>query len=363
MKVLALCAAPEISPSTRYRLSQYVGPLGRLGIQLDIRPFLNSAEYARFYERTNIASRLRTVAGPLLRRFSDALSARDADVILVQREALFFGPAFFEWLARFAAGKPVLLDLDDAVHIPYRSERYGSIGAALKFFGKTDSLIRSSRMVICGGEPLAKYVSALGGDSFVIPTVVDPQVFTPTEKENDPPVVGWIGTPSTAPFLEAILPAVRRAAERHNFSLLVRGASAGTLSLDGLDVDIKPWTLESEVDDFRSIDIGLYPLVETESVSRAYLEGKSGFKAIQYLTLGIPYIVSPVGVAGAIGESGITHLEARSEAEWEEALETLLSDPSLRRRMGDAGRLHALANYDLNIWAKRLAEAIQHAAS
>ena len=363
MKVLGLCAAPEISASTRYRLAQYVEPLRRRGINLEVRPFLSSEQFARFYQNTGTAARLGVVARPLARRFFDALDARKADVILVQREALFFGPAIFEWLARTVGKTPMTLDLDDAVHIPYRSERYGRLGTALKFFGKTDALIRASSSVICGGRPLAEYVERLGVKSVVIPTVVDPEKFVPRETGNDLPVVGWIGTASTAPFLRSILPAIRKAASTHEFLLRVRGTGDVPLDLEGIHADVRPWRLDTEIEDFRSIDIGLYPLVETDAVSRAYLEGKSGFKAVQYLTLGIPYIVSPVGVAGEIGEPGVTHLEARNEEEWEIALNRLLSEPDLRRRMGEKGRNHALKNYDLETWAGRLADVLRADAS
>ena len=363
MKVLGLCAAPEISASTRYRLTQYVEPLRQRNVDLQVRPFLDSEQYARFYDDTGAVARIGTVAGPLVRRFFDALDARKADVIFVQREALFFGPAIFEWLARNVGRTPMVLDLDDAVHIPYRSERYGRLGTALKFFGKTDALIRASRTVICGGRPLAEYVERLGAKSVVIPTAVDPGKFTPREGVNDVPVVGWIGTPSTAPFLRSILPAIRGAARHHEFLLRVRGAGDVPLDLEGVNSDVRPWRLETEIADFRSIDVGLYPLVETDAVSRAYLEGKSGFKAVQYLTLGVPYIVSPIGVAAEIGEAGATHLEARNEVEWEAALDLLLSDKYLRRRMGEAGRKHALQHYDLETCADRLADVLRTAAS
>ena len=363
MKVLGLCAAPEISASTRYRMTQYVEPLRRRGIDLEVRPFLTSEQYARFYEKTDATARIGVVAWPLMRRFVDALDARKADVIMVQREALFFGPPIFEWIARNVGRTPMVLDLDDAVHIPYHSERYGRLGSALKFFGKTDALIRASRAVICGGRPLAEYVERLGAKSFVVPTVVDPNTFAPTISENDPPAVGWIGTPSTAPFLCSIMPAIRKAARKHDLLLRVRGTGDVPLDLEGIHADVQPWRLETEVADFRSIDIGLYPLVRTETVSQAYLEGKSGFKAVQYLTLGIPYIVSPVGVAAEIGEAGVTHLEARSDEEWEATLDRLLSDRDLRRRMGIEGRKHALQHYDLQNWADRLVDILRAAAS
>ena len=71
------------------------------------------------------------------------------------------------------------------------------------------------------------------------------------------------------------------------------------------------WSLEREVEDFQSFDIGLYPIVDD-----GWSAGKSGFKAIQYMAVGIPHVVTPLGACAEIGEPGVTHFCASSRDEW-----------------------------------------------
>jgi glycosyltransferase involved in cell wall biosynthesis len=115
--------------------------------------------------------------------------------------------------------------------------------------------------------------------------------------------------------------------------------------------------MEREIEDFQSFDIGLYPIAADEWAS-----GKSGFKAIQYMAVGIPYVASPVGACREIGEPNVTHLLASTKDEWVEALASLLSDKELRERLGRAGRAHATEHYTVAVQADKLAEALREAA-
>ena len=90
--------------------------------------------------------------------------------------------------------------------------------------------------------------------------------------------------------------------------------------------------------------------------------GKSGFKAIQYMSVGVPYVATPVGASAEIGEAGVTHLFASTPDEWYGALETLIVDAGRRREMGAAGRLHAVAHYGLPDQADKLNQALREAA-
>ncbi|MEQ1761623.1 MAG: glycosyltransferase family 4 protein [Pyrinomonadaceae bacterium] len=361
LKVLAICSFPAAFPSTRYRLLQYIEPLRELGVEMEYRPFFNAEEHRGYFDDPRIFQRLSTVVRPLIRRFVDIVRASKADVVFVQREALPFGPGFFEFAYR-TVGPPIVLDLDDAVYIPYQAGRYGKLGRILKFYGKSDRLIRSAHTVVCGGQFLADYVNKRGGRAVAIPTTVDKDIFAPAERRSDVPVLGWIGTPSSFPYLKAIFPAIARLAKKHRFKLLLCGTGEDDIAIEGLEIDNQPWSLETEVDDFRSLDIGLYPLVENEHQSLEFIQGKSGFKAIQYLALGIPYVVSPVGVAASIGEPGVTHFEARTENDWVENLDRLLTDRTLRNEMGKHGREHFLREYDLEKWATVLAQILKDAA-
>ncbi len=364
MKVLALASYPVEAAATRYRLVQFVSPLAERGIQLTVSPFLNPRIFQSFYRRVELP---RTIAGlglATLRRFGDVWRARGADVLLVQREAMIFGPPLIEWLATKVGDCPMVLDLDDATYVPYVSPTHGRLGAKLKWFGKTDELIRRAKVVTCGNPSIAEYVTRKGTRAVVIPTVVDTEQFRPASgQKNDVPVLGWVGTHSTYPFLRSIFPALQRLARRHRFRLKVVGAGHQAEEIPGVEVEYLDWNLAREIEDFRSIDIGLYPLTTIDSAPSEWLAGKSGFKAVQYMAIGIPYVVTPVGVCAEMGVAGETHLPASTPAEWEEALAALLSDENLRRQMGEVGRAHALQHYSVAAQADKLAHALREAAA
>ncbi|MGI8566741.1 MAG: hypothetical protein ACR2LZ_09695, partial [Pyrinomonadaceae bacterium] len=246
MKVLALASYPIEAAATRYRLYQFVAPLAERGITLEIRPLLDSRLFASLYRREEMP---RTAAGLLtaaLRRLGDVIEAREADVLLVQREAMMFGPPVVEWLATRVGQCPMVLDLDDATYVPYTSPTYGRLGSALKWFGKTDDLIRWAKVVTCGNPLIAEYVRSKGARAVVIPTVVDTTLFRPRPEgasEREVLTLGWIGTHSTYPFLESLFPVLQRLAGVHRFGLKVIGAGRNDVSVPGVEVENLDWSL------------------------------------------------------------------------------------------------------------------------
>ena len=362
MRVLGLSSYPVESAATRFRLTQFVEPLAAEGITLEIVSFLNRSQFADLYAPQRTASKLLSLVPSILKRVSLLKDVRRYDVLFVQREAMFFGPAIFEWLYRRTSGAPMVLDLDDATYVSYVSPSYGRAGSFLKFFGKTDKLIKSSRVVTCGNRYIAEHVESLGTKAVVIPTVVDTDEFRPTVRSNEVPLIGWIGTHSTYPFLEWLFPVLEKLAEKHRFALKIVGANKSDIRLKGIDVVNLPWELDREIEHFQSLDIGLYPMTLSGSANEEWLQGKSGFKAIQYMAVGVPFVMSPIGVAGEIGEPGVTHLNATSEQDWYTHLNKLLSDDAFRSRMGEAGRRHSLENFTVELQATLLAKTLREAS-
>ena len=93
-----------------------------------------------------------------------------------------------------------------------------------------------------------------------------------------------------------------------------------------------------EVEDFQSFDIGVYPITVSGSANEQWILGKSGFKAIQYLAVGTPFVMSPVGVCAEIGQVNETHFNAESLEDWYNSLSRLIADAELRSTMGARGR-------------------------
>lgn len=358
IKVLALASYPERSAATRFRIAQFAEGLRDREISVELSPFLSDEQFQNLYTRRGVFSKLTGIIRPLIRRMALSKQISQFDVMFVQREAVFFGPAFFENLYLRLKKLPMVLDLDDATYVAYESPTYGKFGSLLKFFGKTDKLIDRSDLVICGNRFIAEYAEKRGAKTVVIPTIVDTEIFRPNEKEGELPVIGWIGTHSTFPFLESIFPVLSDLSSKHRFKLKVVGAGKEDLVIPGVEVENLRWELSREVEDFRSFDIGVYPMDGLGKLDPAWLAGKSGFKAIQYLAVGIPFVMTPIGVCAEIGEEGKTHFNANNSEDWYNSLDALLSDASLRKSMGHEGRKHSLANYSLEHYSNILAESL-----
>lgn len=363
MKVLALTSYPTEAAATRYRLAQFVGPLAERGISLAIHPFLDSKLFEQLYKQGSLPSKAFGFLKSAVLRLADIKAAGEADLVLIQREAMMFGPPAIEWLCARVLKRPIVLDLDDATYVPYTSPTYGGLGKGLKWFSKTDDLIRWATVVTCGNRSIAEYVSNKGALARIIPTVVDTDIFRPSagRAAGDPVVLGWIGTHSTFPYLESIFPVLQVLSRDYSIRLKVVGAGKDQVRIPGVEVENLPWNMEREVQDFQSIDVGLYP-IDAALYSGKWAAGKSGFKAIQYMAVGIPYVATPVGGSTELGEAGTTHFFASSQEEWRTALEDLIANPDKRMQMGAAGRRRATEDYNLPAQADKLAAAFHEAA-
>jgi glycosyltransferase involved in cell wall biosynthesis len=156
----------------------------------------------------------------------------------------------------------------------------------------------------------------------------------------DKPVIGWTGSHSTLKYLDPVVPLLASISKRYGAKVLIICNKPPAFSFPGL-VYI-PWSEETEVADLRKIHIGLMPLVQD-----AWSEGKCGFKLIQYLSLGIPAVASPVGINRKIIDQGQNGFLCTSETEWEDALRTLLHDSTLRQKFGQSGREKIIREYSI----------------
>ena len=387
MKVLAFMTNTEQTACTRFRLLQYRPHLEAAGITLDARPLLDEKlEKALYRTGGHLGPKAFGITKALAKRTMDTLNGFNADAIFILREASLVGPPVIEWVLSKAGRRPVIFDLDDPIWKSYSSPTYGPLAMLFKMPKKADTIFRLATHITAGNEYVANYARKLNPNVSVIPTVVDTDRFTPREldtppaagststsnannksntkstnnaNKNDVPVVGWIGSHSTAPYLRRILPALQAAAWKTPFKLHIIGSRTpltlpGSKQLPGTEVIRKPWTLESEIPSFQELDIGLYPIIRDK-----WSVGKSAFKAVQYGAVGIPTIASPVGAAEKVVRHGETGLLANSTEEWIDAVTTLVKDKELRTKMGKAAREHIVENYSLAKWAPRMVEIIR----
>lgn len=354
MNLLVFVPYPVEGASNRYRVNQYVPYLQQHGVRCDLRPFLTPELYRMIYRPGRWLDKARLLPGRLWQRVLDTLDARRYDAVLVHRECLPVGPALIESVVA-RLGAPLIYDFDDAIYLPDQSP----LKNALKHPAKVPAIIRLATQVIVCNEHLRSYCQPLNPRVTVIPTVVDTDRFCARKAASSggPIRLGWVGSHSTARYLERIAPALRAVARRHPIELVVVGAGS-EVYMDGVSVRNQPWRLDTEVEDFRSFDIGVYPLEDDD-----WVQGKGGFKTIQFMAVGVPAVVSAVGANRTIVQDGETGFLVDSTSAWVDRLLRLIEDPALRLRLGEAGRRVAVERYSMQAHAPRLLEVIRAAAA
>jgi glycosyltransferase involved in cell wall biosynthesis len=278
----------------------------------------------------------------------------DYDLVYIYKEVALLGPPLIERYISMK-GVPIIFDLDDAIfmHSPSTSpvNRYFRL---LKFPGKTGTICRLASHVIAGNPYLASYSSRFNQNVTVVPTTIDTAKYTleGPKVAADPPLIGWSGSYSTVHHLNTVRRALMRLAEKERFRVRVIGTDS--YQIDGVEVEAMPWRSETETADLSPIDIGIMPLPDDE-----WARGKCGCKALQYMALGIPTICSPVGVNTKIIQDDENGLLATTEDQWIEKLTRLLHSPSLRERLGKAGRATVEAEYSMSMHAPRVHKILE----
>jgi len=321
----------ERGASTRYRVLAYRPRLEAAGFETRVR-----------FPREASASGPARPAWRAVDLLQDLLGPAVEDLLFIHRKT--YPPPLARWLRR--RSRPLVFDLDDALDLPPPSRALGPAALA-RYRRNFEATTGAADLVLCGNRELAARLPH--GRYELLPTPVDTDRFSPAAAGKPAgKTLGWVGHADNLDYLESISDPLREVARRHTGLRLVVVADRPP-RLPGLDVEFRAWSLEREVSCFRGIAVGLMPLADTP-----WARGKCAFKAIQYMALGIPAVVSPVGMNRQVIDDGRNGFLAGSPEQWVEALDRLLSDADLAARIGREGRRTAVRDYSLDVTAGRL---------
>lgn len=327
-------------PSARFRVRQFLPHLRKHGIEM--------REYwSRFGAYPGPARWTRPIwaAGNLAHRTLQVAAARNADLTLLQREFL----SSYATLEG-ATKRPRVFDLDDAVFLL----RGGRAAAAI---------LRRCDAAICGNSFLANWALRHCSRVTIIPTAVDTERYrptTPVHGEKPRQVIGWIGSSANADYLRMIEPALARvlAGNRNCRLKIICDRPPELRNLNSSQVIFSRWSEETEIAEMSEFSIGIMPLRDSD-----WARGKCSFKMLQYMALGLPVVVSPVGMNAEVLHRANVGFGAATELEWESALAALLSEPGLRSRLGLAGRAVVEEFYSVNAVTPLLANTLTEVAT
>jgi glycosyltransferase involved in cell wall biosynthesis len=335
------------------RFYQYFPDLAKAGLQVEVQPLFDDASLSARYTAGQYG--LKVVAQSFASRFACLWQRKKFDVLWIEKEALPWWPVCLE--SSLLVGLPYVLDFDDAVFHNYDLHRFGWVRY---FYGKRlDRLMAGAALVVGGNEYLASRARAAGASWVeVLPTVIDLDRYAvkPISKIYADSLlrIVWIGSPSTACYLEMLREPLQALSLRVPFVLRVIGA---TVDWPGVNFECVQWTQDTEVASLAECTVGVMPLQDS-----AWERGKCGYKLIQYMSCSLPVVASPVGVNTEIVEDGTNGFCAATGTDWVVALERLLTDAELRSRMGRVGRLHVEAKYCLQVTGPRMVELLNKSA-
>jgi len=340
--IIFLCPYPKGgAPSQRFRFEQYLDLLKEQGFTYQIEGFLDEKTNQILYKPGQTGKKLIGVMLGFLRRIYLLFSIPKADFVFIHREATPIGPPFIEWIIAKLLRKKIIYDFDDAIWLKDASG-VNNFMLRLKWQQKVSRICQWSYNISAGNAYLCAYAKQFQPQVALVPTTIDTEQHHNRIKQqsNQPLTIGWTGSHSTMKYLKSIERVLQQLEEQFDFQFVVISNRPPELALKNLK--FIQWNEANEVEDLLQLHIGLMPLPDDP-----WARGKCGFKALQYLALGIPALVSPVGVNTKIVEHGVNGYVCATDHDWHKYLSILLQDAELRENLGEEGRKKIVKEYSV----------------
>ena len=345
MRILFLVPYPPgRAPSQRFRFEQYLEALTEAGHSYRLESFLSVATWDILYKPGQTLAKVRGIVAGFGRRLALLGQVPAYDLVFIHREAAPIGPPVLEWVIAKVLRKRIIYDFDDAIWLKDPAGESGFIGR-LKWQQKVSSLCRWAWKNSCGNTYLCSYARQFNAIAVLNPTTLDTNRLHNQVRDQLQPgrlVIGWTGTHTTLRHLDLIWPVLRRLeAEGHDFEFCVI-ANQPPIDPGLRGFRFQPWHRATEIADLLTFHVGLMPLVDDP-----WARGKCAFKALQYMALGIPALVSPVGMNTEVVADGQNGFVCATPGQWYTALQQLLAQPTLRAELGVAARRTIVERYSV----------------
>ena len=342
MKVLFCIPYPtDTAGSQRFRFEQYMQFLEGEGVEYKVSSFWDEKAWAVLYKKGAVIAKMFATLRGLLRRYGLIFTAFRYDRIFIHRELNPLGPQIIEFILAKVYRKKIIFDFDDAVWLPNYAANNAKF-AFIKSYGHVKKLCKYAYKLSAGNDYLAEYGKQFNNNVVVNPTTIDTENYHNQVKDQDSNefVIGWTGTHSTLRYLTEMVPLFQKLEKEFDFKLVVISDRDPEFELDALQ--FVKWQKETEIQDLLRFNIGLMPLSEDK-----WAKGKCGFKALQYMSLGVPAIVSPVGVNTKIVDHNVNGYICDTMDEWEATLRAVLSDKEKVKEVAKNSRQKIIDHYSV----------------
>lgn len=342
MNVLFLIPYPlGVAPSQRFRFEQYFSALEKNKISYVAVPFLDDKVWDVLYAKGNFGHKIFAVLKGFVKRYLLLFSLHKYEYVFIHREAAPVGPPILEWLIAKVFRKKIIFDFDDAIWLANTSES-NKVFSVLKFYGNTKSICKWAYKVSCGNDYLCNFAKQFNSNVVYNPTTIDTENYHNKSKQttNHKLVIGWTGSHSTVQYLDDLIPVFKELENDFGFELCVISDRKPEFELKSLN--FIQWKKETEIEDLLCFDVGIMPLRDDK-----WSNGKCGFKALQYMSLGIPALISPVGVNTKIVDHDVNGFICNTNDDWKNYLSLLFSDKNKLNELSARTREKIVNNYSV----------------
>lgn len=328
-------------PSPRFRFLQFIEPLREKGHKIDVfvlYPNRNIILKSKNFALQLLEQKIHLICRVAQLLFFAVFKAYKYDIIYTNKDLL---PNLkVRWVEKviWLFNKNLVFDIDDAIYIGPRGEK---LKAILPYY----------KAVIAGSDVLQAYTQTTYGiKSYYIPMAINTNIYQPAKVRATGKLrIGWSGSHHTnvyaLPLLREPLTALSKVLD---FEFIVISNKNPDLDWATINTRFIQWTEDTEIQGLQQFDIGLMPLKD-----EPFEQGKCALKAVQYMAIGIPALVSPVGVNSKIVRDGIDGFHCKSIDEFTANLLLLASDEAKRLTLGKNAKSRVDELYSVKVLANQ----------
>lgn len=303
---------------------------------------LNEADDKLLYSRGNYWKKALLLLRNYRQRQHDLNMAGEYDIIFIAREAMMLSSTKFE-KAFAQSGAKVIYDFDDAIWLNDTSHA-NRFFAWMKKPEKIEKSIAFAHLVFAGNQYLAEYALQFNPKVKIVPTTIDTIEYSRMSVQRDPNkiIIGWSGSITTIKHFEFAIPFLKKIKQKFGDKVGIKVIGDSSYRNEELGITGIGWNKQDEVKELSGIDIGIMPLPDDP-----WARGKCGLKGLQYMALGIPTVMSPVGVNQEIIQHGQNGYLASGTEEWVNIISQLIESKELRDRVGAVARRNVEEKYSV----------------
>lgn len=208
-------------------------------------------------------------------------------------------------------------------------------------------LVEKSDLIVCGSKMQAETAKRANHKISHIVDCVPKEEYpllydlSIQKSYNEVPTIVWEGTNTSMHQIREVLEVLITLQKTHKFTFIILSNRYNKKDEDfisylknkGLNFTFVEWNLENFKETLAKADIAIAPIDVTKKFNRA----KPYNKIISYWAYKLPVIASSIQSYKEIVEQGADGFICKNQGEWIASLSALLTDMSLRKKMGEKG--------------------------